>query len=339
MNDMFTFEPAAWELLCDSLKRGSVLSAVRLLSVTASEDEAVMEDIFRTLLDKGVTLDVSQLPPDYASGQQEVRLRFEESIAGGDLVSSLEEGDPLRLYLEELASIPAQGDPGLLSQRLLEGDDDSAKKLTDLLLYRAVDAAKACTGRGVLLLDLIQEASLGLWQGILNYEGGDVEKHVDWWIDQSLARVIILQARQSGLLRSMSEAMEAYRRADRTLLDRLGRSATLEEISMEMGVTPQQAELARDMLEQAKDMEALKTPSQPEEEEEQAVEDTAYFQSRQRVNELMSALDEKEALVLKLRFGLDGDKPMTPQAVGAKLGMGADAVVAMEAAALAKLRN
>lgn len=180
---------------------------------------------------------------------------------------------------------------------------------------------------------------MGLLEGIQSYGGGDIEAHVDGFIARRLAQAVILQARESGLVRSVSASMEAYRRADKALLDRLGRSATLEEIALEMGTTPVQAELARDLLEQAREMEALKTPEPAPEEEEKRVEDTAYFQSRQRVDELLSSLEEREAKVLSLRFGLEGGKPMTHEAVAAKLAMTAQEVVATEAAALAKLRS
>jgi len=107
-----------------------------------------------------------------------------------------------------------------------------------------------------------------------------------------------------------------------------------------MGVTPLQAELARDTFIAAREMQALKQPQQPQEpEEDQAVEDTAYFQSRQRIQELLSMLTEQEAKLLSLRFGLEGGVPATAQTVAEKLGMTAEQVVQMEASALAKLRR
>ena len=341
MSDMFRFEASAWELLENALKPGDTLSAVRFLAATEMEDESVLEDAFEALLEKHVTLVVSDLTADFGSGDMEERLRHEQMMAGQpSMLPELEEDDPLRLYLEELAGIPAQGDTRILADELLRGNEDAAQKLVNLHLHRVVEAAKGYTGRGVLLLDLIQEGSLGLWQGILRYQGGDFESHIDWWIDQSLARVVILQARESGVIRSMSGAMDEYRRADRALLSKLGRSATLEEIAVEIGTTPQQAELARDMLQAAMEMESLKHPPETEEaQEQQAVEDTAYFQSRQRITELLSTLTPQEAQVLSMRFGLDGGAPATVQAIGAKLGMSAEKVVEMEAAALAKLRQ
>ena len=339
MNDMFTFEPTALELLLASLKPGSVLSALRLLQAAEREDDSALEEAFEQLAQMGVTVDISMLPADYGCGETENRLRMEEKLPA-DLLQNLDENDPLALYLQELALIPAQGDQTLLAQQLLQGDESAAEKLVDLNLSTVVEEARAHTARGVLLLDLIQEGSLGLWQGVLHYTGGDIDAHVLWWIRQAMARTVILQARQSGVLHTAGDAMEQYRQAERSLLTRLGRTATNEEIALEMGVTPEQAEMAGDMLRAAQELDRVKNPPKSDEtEEERAVEDTAYFQSRQRVAEMLSALSQQETRVLTLRFGLAGGKPESHAAVGEKLGLTADEVVAVEAAALAKLRD
>ena len=96
------------------------------------------------------------------------------------------------------------------------------------------------------------------------------------------------------------------------------------------------------MLDSARMMAQAKKPVQPEEEDpedQQAVEDTAYFQARQRIAELLSNLDEADAKLLTLRFGLEGGKPLAPEETGKKLGLTPEEVVAREAAALAKLRS
>jgi len=341
MNDMFTFERADWELLLDSLEPGSTLSALRLLTVLEHGDEAVADEVLNALLDKRITLDISRLPKDYGSGEMEKSLRREENLArSGDLLNALDASDALRLYLEELGRTPAQGDPVLLAQHILGGDETAGQKLVNLYLHRVVDIAKEYTGRGLLLLDLMQEGNLGLWNGILQYTGGDFEAHIDWWIRQTICRQILLQARENGVLRNMQLHMEAYRQADQRLLTQLGRNATVEEIALELSIDAEQANVVHDLIQTAAAMEKAKKPVPDEEpEEQQAVEDTAYFQSRQRIAELLSTLSETEEQVLSLRFGLENGVPASPETVGEELGMSPDAVVAMEAAALAKLRN
>lgn len=182
---------------------------------------------------------------------------------------------------------------------------------------------------------------MGLWQGILSYTGQtDFSLFRDWWIRQYMAKAVTLQARENGVGGKLRKALEDYRAADRRLLADLGRNPTVEEIAREMGTTCEDARVYEDMLRTAQMLEKAHAPKEEQTpEDEQAVEDTAYFQSRQRVADMLSALTPREAQVLSLRFGLEGGVPCTPQDVGAKLGLTADEVVAMEAAALAKLRE
>lgn len=341
MNDMFAFEPAAWELLTDSLPYGASLSAIRLLQALEREEEAAVQDALEALLEKHISLELAGLPMGAAGGELEKRIRLEKALVeSGGLPQGLEETDPLRIYLEELAATPAQGDIRVLLDSLLAGDDTAGAKILTLQLSRVVEQAKAFAGRGVLMMDLIQEGSLGLWQGILSYTQGDPEAWLGWWVGQYMAHALFLQARQSGVSQHLKDAMEAYQAADRALLDRLGRNASLEEIALEMGVTPEEAEQVEDVLRTARTMDHVrKEPPQESPEDQQAVEDTAYFQSRQRIQELLSTLTEQEAKVLSLRFGLEGGVPETPQSVSAKLGITPQQVLDMETQALAKLRN
>ena len=327
MNDFtFAFERSPWELAFEKLRKGDSISAVRLLTLLEGEEEAAAEEAFLELEEKGVTLTVADLPRSYGSGETEKRLR-------------LEEGDPLALYLQEIAGVPAVGDPQLLAQRLLDGEDVT-QQLVNVSISRAVTAAEKMTGYGVLLLDLIQEASMGLWQGILHYTGGEFDAYIDWWIHQYLAKAVTLQARESGVGQKMRKALEDYRAADKLLLTQLGRNPTLGEIALEMGISPEDAEVYGEMLRTASLLEkAKKPPQEPQPEDEQAVEDTAYFQSRQRIGELLSTLTPQEAQVLNLRFGLEGGLPATPQETASKLGITPDEVVKLEAEALAKLRT
>lgn len=342
MNE-FVFEPAAWELALENIKPETELSAVRFLTLMEGEEEAALEEALLVLEEKHILLDVSDLPKMGGVGEAAVRLRREEQLVkSNSLVQSLEEADPLRLYLEELARISVCGDVEVLAQRLLEGDKSVVEQLTNLMLGRVLERAYEMVGRGVLLLDLIQEGSLGLWQAILNYQGGGFEAHCDWHIRADLARAVTMQARSNGVGQKMRQAMEDYRSVDERLLTELGRNPTLEEIAQELHMSAEEAAAVAKMLDSARMMAQAKKPVQPEEEDpedQQAVEDTAYFQARQRIAELLSNLDEADAKLLTLRFGLEGGKPLAPEETGKKLGLTPEEVVAREAAALAKLRS
>ena len=216
-------------------------------------------------------------------------------------------------------------------------------QLTNLGLSRVVELAAEFTGYGVLLLDLIQEGSLGLWQAIRNYHRGEYAAHRDRWIRFYMAKAVTLQARQGGVGQRMRTALEDYRAVDERLLGELGRNPTLEEIALELHMKVEEADTVRKMLEDARVLAKAKQPAVDEEEEkeaqEQAVEDTAMFQMRQRILDLLSGLSEADQKLLTLRFGLEGDKPLPPEEAGRQLGLTPEEVVAREAAALAKLRN
>lgn len=339
----FTFDAPAWETALGTLPGGTSLSAARFLTMMEQEPEEDFEDALGLLDEKDILLDISDLPDPGTSGALAVRLRREEQLVKtGKLPQGLEENDPLRLYLEELAAIPVCGDPQLLAQRCREGDESAQLSLMNLMLSRVVDHAYGMAGRGVLLMDLIQEGSLGLWQSILNYRGGEFEPQCDRCIRRAQARAVVIQARENGVGQKMRQALEDYRAVDEQLLTQLGRNPTMEEIAAQLHMTLQEAETVAQMLDAARTVSRVKEAEKPREEtaeEDMAVEDTAYFRMRQRITELLSILEERDAKLLTLRFGLEGGLPQTPEDVGKALGMTAEEVVAAESAALAKLRN
>ena len=183
---------------------------------------------------------------------------------------------------------------------------------------------------------------MSLWSCLPRLREGDFEAARDQIIHNAMKKAIILQAHADGVGGRMRQAMEDYRAVDERLLSDLGRNATVEEIAEEMHVTAQEAQTVRDMLSAARLLSSAKQDmEEPEQtpEDQQHVEDTAYFQSRQRVNELLDGLSELETRLIALRFGLEGGQPMSPEETGRKLGLTPEEVVAAETAALAKMRN
>ena len=151
------FDP---ESVFGELAYGQSLSGAELLTRTDDRSDEELEEIFASLADNAVTIDLSDLPRNLGSGEAARRLREEEQLAqSGKLMTGLEENDPLRLYLEELAGIPVCGDAEVLALELLEGKD-VREKLVNLSLSRVVELSQAYVGWGVLLLDLIQEGSM-----------------------------------------------------------------------------------------------------------------------------------------------------------------------------------
>lgn len=348
MMDMdFTFDDSPLEDLLSTLAPDAVLPAGQLLTALEGEEEELLEDAFDRLEELRVTVSLSDLPKPSFTGETATRLTLEEKLAReGELLGALDADDPLQIYLEELAGIPAFGDLTLLAEDLAAanaaGEEGSAlmTALLNLSMNRVVDLAREYTGWGVLLLDLLQEGSMGLWSCIAGFRGGDFEARRDFAIRHTMVRAVILQARASGVGQRMRQLMEDYRTVDERLLTELGRNPTLEEIAEAMHVTLEVAAGAAENLENARLLSrARQEPMPVEEEEDQAVEDTAYFQMRQRISELLSSLNESQATLLTLRYGLEGGLPMTAQQVAVRLGMTTDEVVSAEAAALSQLRE
>lgn len=341
MND-FVFEQAPWEAYLRSCKNGSVISGWNLISMLEDEEDDAVEDAFSILTVKKLQLDLSGLPQMSAGSNTAQRLQQErEYVTGGLKTALMEETDPLRLYLEEIAAAPACGDEKLLAEQLSAGDQRAAQRLTELGLSRVVEIAAEYAGQAVLLLDLIQEGNIGLWEAISGYRGGDYAAQRDEAIRSSVLKAIVLQARSNGISQKMKKALQDYRAADQHLLTKLGRNPGLEEIAQEMHISLEQAQTIEKtmadilLLQKA---EKLAAPKEETAEDELPVEDTAYFQMRQRISEMMSVLDEQEARILTMRFGLEKGLPMSAEEVAKALGITTAAVTACETAALSKLR-
>ena len=342
MNNLeFTFDAAPWELLLDAAE--DAVSAAQLLTALEGVSEDEYEEAMELLETRSIAIDISDLPIPASFGEAALRLRQEEQlVAKGLHPAQLEEGDPLRLYLEEVAMTPAFGDEQILAEEAAAGSEKAMERLTNLSLSRVIQLASGCVGRGVLLMDLIQEGSLGLWQAIQNYRSGEFAPYRDWWIRLYLNKALLTQARESGVGQKLRTALEDYRSVDERLLSELGRNPTIEEIAEAMHMSVVSAATIGKMVENARLLQSAKREPDPEEEkeaEEQAVEDTAYFQTRQRVNEMLSGLSEQEAKVISLRFGLEGGLPLSPEDAGRKLGLTPDEVVAIETAAMTKMRK
>ena len=343
MIDMdISFGDSPWEAWMDRKRYGDSLSAAQLLTFLEEETEEGVEDAFAALEDRGLKLDVTTLPSRQFVGQAALRLRQEEQMAKENMaLQDLGPNDPLRLYLEEIASLPPAEETEELLRQAADGDEKAQEILTGAGLRRVAEIAKEFTGYGVLLMDLLQEGSMGLWKVVSGFSGGDYPSVRDDAIRQAMARAVTLQARESGVGRKMRQALEDYRAVDQRLLAELGRNPTLEEIAQELHMTPEDAATVKRNLDDARILAQATAPKEEAEpeEEDQPVEDTAYFQMRQRITELLSVLPEEDARLLSLRFGLDKELPLSPEDTGKRMGLTPQEVVAREAAALARLRT
>ena len=133
MNDLFSFDASPWEMALERLRPGDHMTAGHFLALLEGEEEAAVEDAFLDLQERRITLDIDALPRDFGSRQTAVPLRQEDQlIAKNALPAGLEENDPLRLYLEELTSIPACGDPQVLAMDAASGSESAQTMLVNL---------------------------------------------------------------------------------------------------------------------------------------------------------------------------------------------------------------
>lgn len=339
----FSFEPTPWETFLHTKQAGDSIRAVDILAMLEGEDEEVLEDALMQMETGCFLLDLTGIPRGTASGEAALRLRQEMQLCQEGLKwEALENTDPLRLFLEEVAALPVCGDEESLARRYASGEESCAEMLTNLGLSQVIRLAEEHTGYGVLLLDLIQEGSMGLWHAIRSYRSGAYAQLRDRWIRFYMAKAITLQARNNGIGQKLRRALEDFNQVDQRLLADLGRNPTLEEIAVELHMCVEETQTVQKMLENAQILAKIRKPAKDEEEEQeedQAVEDTAYFQMRQRIGELLSGLDEASARLLTLRFGLEGGQPMSPEEAGRALGLTPKEVLDKEAAALGILRD
>ena len=346
----FTFDADSDDGWLQQIEPDQTVSAAQLLMHYEGAGEEQLESAFLQLEESNCILDLSDLSQAVVTGEAAQRLQLEQKMAKQGLrYEQLEQADPLRLYLEELAAIPAQGDICCIARELSranragENREDLRTKLVNLSLSRVVELATQYTGRGVLLQDLIQEGSIGLWRATEKFtgDGEEFEKYRDQRILFYLDKAAILHAHESGVGQKLRLAAEDYRSVDERLLAELGRNPTVEEMAQALHMSVEETVAVAETLEKARNLNRTFNPENEElhQEENQAVEDTAYFQMRQRIGELLSVLPENDAKLLTLRYGLEGDIPMTPQQTAARMGITVEDVVARETAAISMLRQ
>jgi len=277
------------------------------------------------------------------TGAEEVRIA--EKVATG---MKAEEELALHAAAETLDSIEP-GRRSLLERRVRAGD--AAKgDLTQANLRLVVSIAKRYGGRGIPLLDLIQEGNLGLMRAVEKFDhqkGFKFSTYATWWIRQAITRAIADQARTIRIPVHMVEVMSRVRREQRRMTQELGREPTMEELAETCDLTAQRVE---ELLKIAQDPLSLDTPVGSEDDTSLAdfVEDSQAVRPADaatrkmlgvEVGKVLGSLSPREQEVVRLRFGLDDGRPRTLEEVGRTFGVTRERIRQIEAKTLAKLRH
>jgi RNA polymerase primary sigma factor len=267
---------------------------------------------------------------------------YEESSAAAD---------PIRTYLKEIGgvSLLSAKDEVRLAKLIEKGDQDAKNALIEANLRLVVSVAKRYMGRGLNLLDLIQEGNLGLIRAVEKFDyrkGFKFSTYATWWIRQAVSRAIADQARTIRIPVHMVDAINRVTRMQRQLVQDFGRQPTAEQIGQELDLPAAKVE---ELLELARETVSLEAPMGDteasladfieDEHTRQPDQLTARKIMKEDLRKTLDGLPERERKIIELRYGLNGNDPMTLEQVGQNFGVTRERIRQMEIRTLRRLQK
>lgn len=261
--------------------------------------------------------------------------------------------DSVRLYLREIGKIPllTAEEELALAKRVVDGEKEAKDKMAEANMRLVVSIAKRYVGRGLDLLDLIQEGNTGLLRAVEKFDpdkGFKFSTYATWWIRQAITRAIADQARTIRIPVHMVETINKLLRTQRRLTQELNREPTNDEIAKAMDLDVDKVEHIMKIKQDISSLDAsIRDEDEDsilsdfiEDEDTISPEDSATNQLlKEQVKSMLGALTEREQKILKLRFGLEDGKQHTLEEVGQEFSVTRERIRQIEAKALAKLRK
>ena len=354
-------------LITEAKKTGKVSSkhlVETLDDVDATQDQT--ERFYDILEQAGIEIDVSDVLDLIGTADMDNPTLSEmQAIEDEGLPADLDEpealpedvenaklDDPVRMYLKEIGRIKllTPEEEQEIAKKMAEGDEDARKRMSEANLRLVVSIAKRYVGRGMQLLDLIQEGNLGLMKAVEKFDytkGYKFSTYATWWIRQSITRAIADQARTIRIPVHMVETINRVLRTSHSMVQKLGREPTTKEIADELHIEESKVE---EVLKIAQEPVSLETPIGEEEdshlgdfiqddEASQPSEEASYTLLREQLEEVLSTLTPREEQVLRMRFGLTAGKPHPLEEVGKEFDVTRERIRQIESKALRKLRH
>ena len=354
-------------LITEAKKTGKVSSkhlVETLDDVDATQDQT--ERFYDILEQAGIEIDVSDVLDLIGTADMDNPTLSEmQAIEDEGLPADLDEpealpedvenaklDDPVRMYLKEIGRIKllTPEEEQEIAKKMAEGDEDARKRMSEANLRLVVSIAKRYVGRGMQLLDLIQEGNLGLMKAVEKFDytkGYKFSTYATWWIRQSITRAIADQARTIRIPVHMVETINRVLRTSHSMVQKLGREPTTKEIADELHIEESKVE---EVLKIAQEPVSLETPIGEEEDSHlgdfipdegasEPSEAASFTLLQEQLVDVLSTLTPREEKVLKLRFGIEDGRPRTLEEVGKEFNVTRERIRQIEAKALRKLRH
>jgi RNA polymerase primary sigma factor len=351
-----TLEQKKQELLEKAKKDGRIDQRDIMAVIPESvENTEILDSLYTELADASVEITASEPnAKDFTEWEAE-EAEEEEAVTPASTVYLDDDvaDDSVRLYLREIGKIPllSSEEELALAQRVVAGDKLAKDQMAEANMRLVVSIAKRYVGRGLDLLDLIQEGNTGLLRAVEKFDpdkGFKFSTYATWWIRQAITRAIADQARTIRIPVHMVETINKLLRTQRRLTQELNREPTNDEIAKEMEIDVDKVEHIMKIKQDISSLDASIRDDEEdsvlsdfiEDEDTLSPEDSATGQLlKEQVKDMLAALTDREQKILKLRFGLEDGKSHTLEEVGQEFSVTRERIRQIEAKALAKLRK